>query len=74
MPTIEILYLNHWRREFGVGALIITPTRELAMQIFDELRKLSHHRRQQIESGAAMLTGGGAKSLINIYPNKLFIN
>jgi hypothetical protein len=27
----------------GIGAVIISPTRELAMQIFDELRKVGKH-------------------------------
>ncbi|XP_002974028.2 DEAD-box ATP-dependent RNA helicase 32 [Selaginella moellendorffii] len=40
IPVIEKLYRLRWTSMDGVGALIISPTRELAMQIFDELRKV----------------------------------
>jgi len=36
--AIEKLFRLRWSRDDGVGCLVITPTRELAMQIFDELR------------------------------------
>ena len=38
VPTLELLYRERWGRMDGLGALIISPTRELAMQIFDVLR------------------------------------
>lgn len=37
---MEILYCNKWNRTEGLAALIITPTRELAYQIFETLRKI----------------------------------
>lgn len=37
---MEILYCNKWTRTEGLAALIITPTRELAYQIFETLRKI----------------------------------
>lgn len=40
IPLIERLYHEKWNREDGLGALIISPTRELALQIFKELRKV----------------------------------
>ncbi|XP_023348850.1 probable ATP-dependent RNA helicase DDX10 [Eurytemora carolleeae] len=40
IPIIEKLYTEQWSRTDGVGALIITPTRELAYQIFEALRKV----------------------------------
>ncbi|KAG9415311.1 ATPdependent RNA helicase [Aphanomyces cochlioides] len=40
IPMLEKLYRHRWDVEDGVGALIITPTRELAMQIFEVLRTM----------------------------------
>jgi len=40
---LEILYCNKWNRTEGLAALIITPTRELAYQIFETLRKIGIH-------------------------------
>ena len=39
MQVIEKLFRERWGKFDGLGALILTPTRELALQIFDELRK-----------------------------------
>ncbi|TDL27948.1 DEAD-domain-containing protein [Rickenella mellea] len=38
IPVLEILYRKKWGPQDGLGALIISPTRELAVQIFDVLR------------------------------------
>ena len=38
--VLEILYRKKWTTMDGLGALIISPTRELATQIFDVLRKI----------------------------------
>jgi ATP-dependent RNA helicase DDX10/DBP4 len=38
--VLEALYCKQWTRLDGVGALIITPTRELAYQIFETFRKV----------------------------------
>jgi ATP-dependent RNA helicase DDX10/DBP4 len=44
VPVLENLYrLQHVGQDAGLGALIISPTRELAIQIFDVLRKLGKH-------------------------------
>ena len=40
LQVLEALYCKQWTRLDGVGALIITPTRELAYQIFETLRKV----------------------------------
>lgn len=40
IPTLELLYARKWSRQDGVGAIIITPTRELAYQIFETLKKV----------------------------------
>ncbi|KAF2786961.1 DEAD-domain-containing protein [Melanomma pulvis-pyrius CBS 109.77] len=44
IPVLENLYrLQHIGADAGLGALIISPTRELAIQIFDVLCKLGRH-------------------------------
>lgn len=44
IPVLENLYrLQHVGTDAGLGALIISPTRELAIQIFDVLCKLGRH-------------------------------
>lgn len=40
IPVLENLYRQKWSRSDGVGAIIITPTRELAYQIFETLKKV----------------------------------
>eukprot|EP00898_Chlorokybus_atmophyticus_P005776 jgi/Chlat1/619/Chrsp103S01036 len=43
IPILEVLWRQQWGPKDGLGALIITPTRELGSQIFDELRKVGKH-------------------------------
>ncbi|KAH7882996.1 DEAD-domain-containing protein [Phlebopus sp. FC_14] len=40
VPTLDILYRQKWGPQDGLGALIISPTRELAVQIFEVLRSI----------------------------------
>lgn len=40
VPVLELLYRKKWSSLDGLGALIISPTRELATQIFEVLRKI----------------------------------
>ncbi|ESK87527.1 dead box rna helicase [Moniliophthora roreri MCA 2997] len=40
IPVLEILYRKKWGPQDGLGALIISPTRELAVQIFQVLRSI----------------------------------
>ena len=40
IPVLERLYCLQWTKLDGLGALIITPTRELAYQIFETFRKV----------------------------------
>ncbi|KZT43393.1 DEAD-domain-containing protein [Sistotremastrum suecicum HHB10207 ss-3] len=54
IPVLEILYRRKWGPQDGLGALIISPTRELAVQIFDVLRSVG-----QYHSFSAGLVIGG---------------
>ena len=38
VPVLELLHRLRWSSMDGLGAVVISPTRELAMQIFDVLR------------------------------------
>lgn len=54
IPLLEKLYRSQWSSIDGLGALVLAPTRELAMQIFEVLRKAgcSH------DFSAGLLIGG----------------
>ncbi len=54
IPLVEKLYRERWSDEDGLAAIIITPTRELALQIFDVLRVVG--KQQQLSAG--IVTGG----------------
>ncbi|KAI4492681.1 hypothetical protein M0804_002472 [Polistes exclamans] len=54
VPILEILYCKQWTRYDGVGALIITPTRELAYQIYETLRKVGRYH----DISAGLIIGG----------------
>jgi ATP-dependent RNA helicase DDX10/DBP4 len=54
VPILEILYRNGWNQMDGLGALIISPTRELAMQIFEVLRDIGCNH----EISAGIVIGG----------------
>ncbi|KAL4972153.1 ATP-dependent RNA helicase dbp4 [Aspergillus desertorum] len=43
VPVLENLYRKQWGEHDGLGALIISPTRELAIQIFEVLRKIGRY-------------------------------
>ncbi|KAF1923943.1 DEAD-domain-containing protein [Didymella exigua CBS 183.55] len=56
LPVLENLYrLQHVGADAGLGALILSPTRELAIQIFDVLRKIGRHGHM---FAAGLLIGG----------------
>ncbi|KAH8680654.1 putative RNA helicase HCA4 [Xylariales sp. PMI_506] len=40
VPVLEKLHRAQWSQHDGLGAMIISPTRELAVQIFNVLRKI----------------------------------
>lgn len=52
--VLEKLYRLKWGPLDGLGALVISPTRELALQIFDELRKMG----KKHDFSAGLLIGG----------------
>ncbi|KAF7988162.1 hypothetical protein HCN44_007656 [Aphidius gifuensis] len=54
IPVLEILYCKRWTRDHGLGAIIISPTRELAAQIFNTLKAIGHYH----EVSAALIIGG----------------
>lgn len=51
---LEKLYRERWGPEDGVGSIIISPTRELAGQIFDVLKDVGKHHN----FSAGLLIGG----------------
>lgn len=54
VPVLERLYQARWTNYDGLGALIISPTRELAVQTFDVLRKIGRYH----EFSAGLVIGG----------------
>lgn len=54
IPVLETLYRNNWTQMDGLGALIISPTRELALQIFKVLRTVGQYHT----FSAGLLIGG----------------
>ncbi|KAH7052820.1 P-loop containing nucleoside triphosphate hydrolase protein [Linnemannia elongata] len=54
VPMIEMLYRQKWGPQDGLGALIISPTRELAVQIFEVLRKIGREH----SFSAGLIIGG----------------
>ncbi|RGP60221.1 ATP-dependent rna helicase dbp4 [Fusarium longipes] len=57
VPVLEKLYRSRWTEYDGLGACIISPTRELAVQIFEVLRKVG--RKHAFSAGLVI----GGKSL-----------
>ncbi|QUC20736.1 uncharacterized protein UV8b_04977 [Ustilaginoidea virens] len=43
VPVLEKLYRAQWTEYDGLGALVVSPTRELAVQIFEVLRKIGRY-------------------------------
>lgn len=62
IPVLEKLYKLKWGHLDGLGALIMSPTRELATQIFHVLRKVGKFHRFRT---TLIIGGSGAKSVIN---------
>lgn len=54
VPVLENLFLQSWTQQDGLGALILSPTRELAVQIFDVLREVGFKH----DFSAGLVIGG----------------
>uniref|UniRef100_A0A0N4ZMK1 ATP-dependent RNA helicase n=1 Tax=Parastrongyloides trichosuri TaxID=131310 RepID=A0A0N4ZMK1_PARTI len=54
IPLLECLWRNKWSKKDGLGGLIVSPTRELAMQIFQVLNTIG----KEHDFSAALLIGG----------------
>jgi ATP-dependent RNA helicase DDX10/DBP4 len=54
IPVIEKLYRERWTSLDGLGALVLVPTRELAMQAFEVLRSFANYH----EISAGLIIGG----------------
>ncbi|KAK2962083.1 putative ATP-dependent RNA helicase HAS1 [Blattamonas nauphoetae] len=56
IPCVELIVRTRWRREFGTACIVISPTRELALQLYSTARDLLS-KHPQITHGIIM---GGA--------------
>lgn len=54
IPVLEKLYKQRWGPQDGVGSIIISPTRELASQLFEVLKSVGKHHG----FSAGLLIGG----------------
>ncbi|CCW62348.1 unnamed protein product [Phytomonas sp. EM1] len=54
IPVLEQLLVEHWDSDMGVGAIILSPTRELALQIFKVIQVVGFKHVFSV----ALLTGG----------------
>lgn len=58
VPVLECLFREQWTEYDGLGALIISPTRELAVQIFEVLRQIG---RKHVFSAGLVIGGKSLK-------------
>lgn len=54
IPLLEHLWRERWSSNDGIGALVISPTRELAYQTFEVLRRIGSHH----DFSAGLVIGG----------------
>ncbi|EAL65432.1 hypothetical protein DDB_G0284017 [Dictyostelium discoideum AX4] len=54
LPILETLWRNRWGRDDGIGAIVLSPTRELAIQIFDVLKAVGKYHT----FSAGLIIGG----------------
>lgn len=55
VPCVELLHAAHWAPRNGTGALVLSPTRELAMQTYGVARQLlgAHSQTHGLVIGGA---------------------
>ena len=56
VPVIELLSKVKWANRNGTGAVIISPTRELSLQIYGVLRDLCEEGNHPMTHGLVMGT------------------
>lgn len=61
IPAVELIYKLQFKPRNGTGVIIISPTRELAMQIFGVLKELMAHQHQTY----GLLMGGASRHTEN---------
>lgn len=54
IPCIEMLYRFEFKQKNGTGVIVITPTRELAIQVFEVAKKVCEFHNKTI----GILIGG----------------
>lgn len=59
IPLLDRLYAEKWGPTDGLGAVVISPTRELAIQTFQQLHAIGGHHT----FSAALIIGGSKKAL-----------
>lgn len=69
MPVIECLYRNKWTKFDGLGAIILAPVRELAIQIFEVLNSFASFHR----FSAGLIIGGKKYEIERKYINEMNI-
>ena len=65
IPLLELLFRQRWTPNDGVGAIVLSPTRELAGQIFAVLRKIGYQHTFSL----GLLMGGRHKNKKNMETN-----
>ena len=58
VPLLEALTRKRWTADDGLGGLVLSPTRELAIQTFEVLRKIGRHHN----FSAGLVIGGKSLS------------
>ena len=60
IPTVELLLKSKFQRRHGTGAIVVAPTRELALQIYEVLKQLLAH--QSVLSHTIVMGGANRRT------------
>lgn len=63
IPLFEKMFLSKWTNELGIGAIIITPTRELALQIYEVIKVVACEHQVVV----GLFIGSGGKTRMNSF-------